>query len=193
MFLQWALAIAPKAAARQGACLTLGSEAMQVYPGEDVLGSFHGHFWDKNPEGMVILWCVWAGGQAGGRQGKMLPWALHSPPHSGIGARCAKVQQGQRNDPHWAPGVQQEWLSACARSFKAEQSPTEHEIGMKGGAWAAGQLSMPWHRREKAAPSSFGTWEWLRAAVEDVVAARVGAGSVSRPGTGQLQLELLLN
>lgn len=121
MFLQWVLAIAPKAVARQGACLTLGScppEAMQDCPGEDGIGSFHGHSLDKtpatdglDPEGMVThSW--WSSSMCGlwirleDRQGKIVCWRLHSPSHTGAGARHAGLQQWQMNDPEWARGLQ---------------------------------------------------------------------------------------
>lgn len=121
MFLQWALAIGPKAAARLGACLTLGfcpSEAMSDCPGEEGISSFHDHSWDKtpvaeglDPEGMVIH-SRWSSSTCGlcirleGRQGKMVHWPLHSPSHTGAGARHVGLQQGQMNDPEWARGVQ---------------------------------------------------------------------------------------
>jgi len=50
---------------------------------------------------------------------------------------------------------------------KAEWSLTDHEVGVKGGAWVSGQLSVLCHLRESPAPSSFGTWKWLKAVVED--------------------------
>lgn len=120
-FLQWALAIAPKAAARQAACLTLGScpsEAMQDFPGEDGIGNFHGPSWDKNPvaeepdpKGMVIhsrssssMCGLWV--RLEGRKGKMVHWPLHSTSHTGAGVRHVGLQQGLMNDPEWARGVQ---------------------------------------------------------------------------------------
>lgn len=55
--------------------------------------------------------------------------------------------------------------SAWTMPFREEQSHTGHEVGVKGGACVSAQNSMPCHLTESPAPSSFGTWKWLRAVV----------------------------
>lgn len=127
MFLQWALAVAPKAAARQAA----GREGVSpVSPAllkpcgiarwggrKALFGCFHGHSWDKDPvaaegpdpKGTSIhrrsssgLCGSWVGLE--GRLGKMAHRPLHSPSHARAGH--VGLQQGQTNGPKRATGVQ---------------------------------------------------------------------------------------
>lgn len=183
-----------EAGSRQGECLTPRScppEAMQNClgkEGERSFGGFHCHAWEKDPvaakgpdpKGMGThrrsssgLYGSWV--KLEDRQGKMAHWPLHSPSYAGAGAGHIGLHLGQMNDPKQANGVQPHLSQAICKwvgltltltmSFKAEQSLTDHEVEVKGGAWASGPLLMSWQLRESPAPSSFGTWKWLRAAV----------------------------